>query len=165
LATSYPRYRIAPQKADGPNHPRIHRNQENLDLCCQNSEVLPMIYALIGSENCKQLISELANTKDARWYRRLKIIDLSFQGKTVPQLAEMFDISSPTVRDYIHRYNSGGIVALRRGYSPGRPPKIDWTKEQWEELLHRSAAQFSKHSLPKLDPRVTRGLLPKISFS
>ena len=103
-----------------------------------------MIYALVSPENRKQLINELADTKDARWYRRLKIINLSSVGKTVPQLAEIFDLSSSTVRDYIHRYNSGGIAVLRRSYSPGRPKKIAFLKEQWEELLHRSPAQFEK---------------------
>ena len=103
-----------------------------------------MIYAQVSDDNRKQLQNELADTKDVRWYRRLKIIDLSSVGKTVPQLTEIFDLSSSTVRDYIHRYNSGGIAVLRRSYSPGRPKKIAVEKEQWEELLHRSPAQFEK---------------------
>jgi len=101
-----------------------------------------MIYIKISDDNRKQLQRELGDTKDARWYRRLKIIDLSSCGKTVPELAEMFDLSSATVRDYIHRYDTDGIFTLQRSYSPGRPPKIEMTKEQWEELLRRSPAQF-----------------------
>ena len=102
-----------------------------------------MIYADMSSEDLCELQSELLSTQDARWYRRLKIIDLSSTGKTVPQLALMFDLCPATIRDYIQRYNTGGIEALRRSYSPGRPLKIAWTKEQWEELLRRSPAQFS----------------------
>ena len=101
-----------------------------------------MIYVQISNDNRKQLKIQLENTKDARWYRRLKIIDLSSCGKTVPELAERFNLSSTTIRDYIHRYNTGGIFTLQRSYSPGRPPKIKMTKEQWEELLRRSPAQF-----------------------
>jgi len=111
-------------------------------ILCQNRPGKPMIYVKISDDNRKQLQRELGDTKDARWYRRLKIIDLSSCGKTVSELAEMFNLSSATVRDYIHRYNTDGIFALQRSYSPGRPPKIEMTKEQWEELLRRSPVQF-----------------------
>ena len=103
-----------------------------------------MIFAKVIGEGLKLLKKELKSTKDAKWYRRLKIVQLSSQKRTVPQLATDFDLCEATVRDYIKRYNEGGIDVLKRGNSNGRPPKINMTKQQWEELLHRSPCQFEK---------------------
>ena len=36
-----------------------------------------MIYAQVETENRQPLEDELRNAQDAKWYRRLKIIDLS----------------------------------------------------------------------------------------
>ncbi len=58
-----------------------------------------MIYADVSLEEEEELESELKEAKEVKWYRRLKIIDLSSQKKTVPQLAEMFDLSAATVRE------------------------------------------------------------------
>jgi len=58
-----------------------------------------MIYADVRLEDLMELGNELKEAKDASWYRRLKIIHLSAQKKTVPQLVEMFDLSVATVRD------------------------------------------------------------------
>lgn len=103
-----------------------------------------MIYAKVNDENQELLEEELKETKDAKWYRRLKIIHLSSQRQTVPKLGEAFDLSQATVRDYIKRYNEDGLEELQRSYSPGRPPKMELSKEEWEELLRRSPCQFEK---------------------
>ena len=103
-----------------------------------------MIYAQVNDEGLKLLEAELKSTKDVKWYKRLKIIQLSCQGEEVPQLAKQFDVCGSTVRDYIKRYNSGGLETLKRGNSNGRPPKTQLTKAQWEELLHQSPCQFVK---------------------
>ena len=97
-----------------------------------------MIFAQTDDEKLKLLQTELNSTKDAKWYIRLKIIQLSAQGLSVPNLAMQFDVSKATVREYIKKYNNGGLNALRRNNSNGRPPKMALTKEQWEELLHQS---------------------------
>ena len=101
-----------------------------------------MIYAKVSTENREQLREELLATKDAKWYRRLKIIELSDTGLPAPKLGEMFSLCPATVRDYIHRYNRLGLDGLRRAYSLGRPETIPLTKAQWEELLHQSPAQL-----------------------
>lgn len=103
-----------------------------------------MIYAQVSDEGLKLLEKELKSTKDVKWYKRLKIIQWSSQGETVPQLSKSSDVCEATVRDYIKRYNSGGLAALKPGKSSGRPPTTDLTKDQWEELLHRSPCQFEK---------------------
>jgi transposase len=103
-----------------------------------------MIYAQVNDENLKLLEKELKAAKNAKWYRRVKIIHLSSQGQTVPQLAETFDLSLLTIRNYINRYSEGGLEALKRRNSNGRPSMIRLTKAEWEELLHRSPCQFEK---------------------
>jgi transposase len=40
------------------------------------------------------------------------------------------------VRDYIKRYNGGGLESLKRRNSNGRPTKVKLSKAEWEELLH-----------------------------
>lgn len=101
-----------------------------------------MIYAYVQTENHDTLRGELLTTPDAKWYRRLKLIELSKSGLLAPKLAEMFDLCPATVRDYIHRYNRFGLEGLRRASSPGAPEKSPLTKAQWEELLHQSPCQF-----------------------
>lgn len=103
-----------------------------------------MIYAQMNDAGLKLLEAELESTKDAKWYKRLKIIQLSSQGERVPHLAKSFDVCEATVRDYIKRYNSGGLDTLKRGNSNGRPPKTQLTKAEWEELLHQSPCGFEK---------------------
>lgn len=103
-----------------------------------------MIYAQVNDESLKLLEKELKSTQDAKWYRRLKIIQLSSQGETVPFLAKRFDVCQATVRDYIQRYSNGGLETLKRNNSNGRPPKTQLTKAEWEELLRQSPCQFGK---------------------
>lgn len=103
-----------------------------------------MLYANVTPEAREQLERELRTTTDAKWYRRVKIIQLSAQRQTVPQLATLFDCCSSTIREYLVRYNADGLAGLRRDASPGAPQKIPLTKTEWEELLHQCPAQFAQ---------------------
>ncbi len=113
-----------------------------------------MISAKMNEEDLKLLEENLKAAKDAKWYRRLKIIQLSSLGETVSKLSKTFDVCKATVRDYIKRYNGGGLESLKRRNSNGRPTKVKLSKAEWEELLHlfppqsaarhRSPCQFEK---------------------
>ena len=61
----------------------------------------------------QELGKALKRAKNTKWYRRLKIIELSSKGYFVSELSKMFGLSDVTVRNYIHRYNEGGLNALR----------------------------------------------------
>ncbi len=88
---------------------------------------------------------ELRNAQNAKWYRRLKIIQLSMRGVTVPELAEQFDLCAATIRSYIQAYNAGGIAGLRAKKSPGRPAKVgQLTREGWEEILRQTPNCYEK---------------------
>ena len=103
-----------------------------------------MLYAIVGQQSRNELKDEIARTTDKKWYRRLKIIDLSSQGHTVPELCKMFDLSSHTIRTYIKRYNEGDLAVLKPGYGQGRPLLLDWTKNQWLDLMHQPPKDHSK---------------------
>ena len=105
-----------------------------------------MLYAQPqGDHAISELQVELKKAEHARWYRRLKIIQLSMAGMRVPQLAEQFDLCEATVRSYIKAYDQGGMEGLRPGKSPGRPPKVGQvTRGEWEEILRRTPNQYEK---------------------
>jgi transposase len=103
-----------------------------------------MVFANVSAQEKDMLVEELKHASDSKWYRRLKIIHLSSQRKPVPELAMLFDVCKDTVRQYMKRYNTGGIAGLKRHSSPGAPQKIPLTKAEWEELLHQSPSQFDR---------------------
>jgi transposase len=102
-----------------------------------------MIYAKVDAQKKQALLAEMNSTTDVKWYRRLKIIDLSRQGFSVPELAQMFDLHAGTIRRYIHAYNEAGLDGLRPGYGQGRRLTVDWSKEQWLDLLAQSPADLA----------------------
>ena len=67
-----------------------------------------MLYAHVSPQQYDELLNAIQQSSDRNWYRRLKIIQLSSRGKSVPELATLFDLCKATVRDYIKRYNAGG---------------------------------------------------------
>lgn len=103
-----------------------------------------MLFAEVNPEAQEELLQELKQSSDAKWYRRVKIIHLSSQHTPVPQLAKLFDLCTATIRDYITRYNTNGLTGLKRRASDGSPSKIPLTKADWEDLLHQSPSQFDR---------------------
>ena len=102
-----------------------------------------MIYAQIDDQRDRQELQQaMQEAKQSKWYRRLKIIDLSSRGYKVLHLAQMFDLSAATIRQYIKCYNTDGLNGLHPQYGAGRRPKIDWSKEQWADVLKQAPSQF-----------------------
>ena len=100
-----------------------------------------MLFAKVYNAAIKELEQALRNADQTKWYRRLKIIDLSAQGHRVPELAYLFDLGEASVRRYIKQYNEGGLDNLRPGKSSGRQASIPLSKEEWEDLLAQSLSQ------------------------
>jgi transposase len=105
-----------------------------------------MIYAQPQAEHAiSELQAELKGASDAKWYRRLKIIQLSMNGTSVKKLSEQFDLCSKTVRKYIKAYNQGGIKQLRSKKSQGRPAKVGHLcRDDWSEILHQTPNQYDR---------------------
>ena len=101
-----------------------------------------MLFAQLTTEEKQQLRDEINKAQQVKWYRRLKIIDLSSQGYTVPELAEMFALSQASIRTYIHDYNADGLAGLQPNQSPGRPTILQWSKAEWENRLYQAPCDF-----------------------
>jgi len=90
----------------------------------------------------KQASQTNANPK---WYRRLKIVQFSLAGYTVPQLTDLFEPCAATIRSYIKDYNQGGIEALNPKKSPGRPPKVgQLAQDDWAQIMSQTPNQYDK---------------------
>jgi len=89
-----------------------------------------MIYDTVDAQNQEALHTAMKATKDAKWYCRLKVIDLSGQGYGLAELAQLFDLSAGTIRRYIHAFNAAGLTCLQPDYGQGRPLTLTWSKEQ-----------------------------------
>ena len=116
-----------------------------------------MIYAKVDTPDLEAIRAKMKTTKNIKWYRRLKVIDLSSQGFSVPELSQIFDLSEATIRRYIHHFNEAGLPGLSPGHSPGRPPELTWTQEEWLDLLAQSPADLAQ--LDTAAQNWTQGLL------
>jgi len=103
-----------------------------------------MLFTIIDEQGQNELKDEMNQTKDKKWYRRLKIVDLSSQGYTVSELMNLFDLSGHTIRSYINAYNDGGLASLIPGYGQGRPLSLNWTKAEWLNLIHQPPNDYDK---------------------
>ena len=105
-----------------------------------------MIYAIPQGEHAiSELQVEIKTAEKAKWYRRLKIVQLSMAGDNVPQLAQQFDLCQPTIRNYIKAYNEEGIQTLRPQKPPGRPKKVgQLSRDDWGEILSQTPNQYDR---------------------
>jgi transposase len=101
-----------------------------------------MLYAKVEPQDREAICSEMKSATDAKWYRRLKVIDLSGQGYSVPDLSRLLDLSEATIRSYIHHFNRTGIAGLRPGYGRGRPPLLALSQDEWLDVLAQSPADL-----------------------
>jgi len=86
---------------------------------------------------------------------RLMIVQLSAEGKRVPEISEEVDLHPINVRKWIHRFNERGLEGLRSGKSPGRPPLFTDEQRQQISLIAETnprslGLQFSRWSLQRL---------------
>jgi len=103
-----------------------------------------MIFARIETETAQQELQRaIKSAEKPHIYRRLLTIRLSAEGKTVNELANLFQLQPLTIRRYIHAYNENGLSELMPATKPGRTPLLCWNKEQWLNLLHQPPASFS----------------------
>jgi transposase len=105
-----------------------------------------MIYATPQGEHAhSELQYELKQAESAKWYRRLKIIQLSMSGISASQLSQQFDLCPATIRSYIKAYNGKGIENLRPRKQPGRPTKVGHlSRDEWSKILSQTPNQYEK---------------------
>ena len=79
-----------------------------------------------------QLRSAACASEQPAQARRLLAIALVLEGVPRQQAAEQCGMDRQTLRDWVHRYNEGGVAGLRSRPSPGRAPLL--TPERKAEL-------------------------------
>src|SRR5215210_1214689 len=79
-----------------------------------------------------QLRSAACASEEPAQVRRLLAIALVLEGMPRQQAAEQCGMDRQTLRDWVHRYNEGGVAGLRSRPCPGRAPLL--TPEQKAEL-------------------------------
>ncbi len=105
-----------------------------------------MIYAWPQTEHAiSELQATVKDAENAKWYRRLKIIQFSMAGSNVPKLSQQFEVCTATIRNYIKAYNANEIQGLIPKKSGGRPPKVGHlSRDQWSEILSQTPNQYDK---------------------
>ena len=103
-----------------------------------------MLYAKVDQAGRESLNQAIKTVQNVKFYRRLKVIDLSAKGQTVAEIAPIFDLSDNTVRIYINRYDQGGLEGLKPNYGQGRNQTITLSKDELSAILERSPSQFEK---------------------
>jgi len=79
-----------------------------------------------------QLRAAARASEDPAQVRRLLAVALVLEGVSRQQAAEQCGMDRQTLRDWVHRYNEGGVASLQSRPSPGRTPLL--TPEQKAEL-------------------------------
>jgi transposase len=91
-----------------------------------------MIYVRQPTEEEQRELKVMTRRAVGRVSQRAQIVLLSAQRTTVPQIATIFQVSRPTVRFWIRRFNAQGPAGLYDEERSGRPRKV--TPEAEETL-------------------------------
>lgn len=85
----------------------------------------------------------VASSDDARYLRKVTIVNLLLNGATASALSAPCGESSRTLSAWVKQVDEGGFEALRPKKQPGRPHKL--TKEQKEEIKDAILSDSSIH--------------------
>jgi transposase len=86
---------------------------------------------------------EIGRSEDSRYDHRLHGLLLLTAGYSCREVAELFGEDDTTVQRWIHRFEQGGVPALRESQRSGRPRALN--AAQWVEVqddLGRSPRDF-----------------------
>lgn len=75
---------------------------------------------------------EIGRSEESRYDHRLHGLMLLAAGHSCREVAELFGEDETTVQRWVHRFEQGGLPALRESKRPGRPRSLD--PAQWQEL-------------------------------
>jgi transposase len=73
-----------------------------------------------------------AHERDGAVVRRLLALAMILDGSSREEAARLNGMDRQTLRDWVHRYNTGGVEGLRPHVIPGRPPAL--SEARMEEL-------------------------------
>jgi transposase len=67
----------------------------------------------------------MSKERDGEVVRRLSALALVLEGHSRTVAAQLSGMDRQTLRDWVHRYNEGGVAGLASGKSTGRAPKLN----------------------------------------
>lgn len=79
-----------------------------------------------------ELRAVACKSTDGEQIRRILALALVLEGRPRTEAAEQTGMDRQTLRDWVHRYNDGGVDGLKSRRSPGPAPAL--TEEQMAEL-------------------------------
>lgn len=85
-----------------------------------------MLYARQPTDEEWQELKRMTRQAVGRVSRRAQMVLLSVRQKTVPQIADFFDVCEATVRFWIRRFNAEGPSGLYDQDRSGRPPQVTY---------------------------------------
>jgi transposase len=83
-----------------------------------------MLYARQLTDEERTELQRMTRQEVGRVSQRARMILLSVRGKTVPEIADIFEASCAMVRFWIHRFNAEGPAGLYDRERGGRPLKV-----------------------------------------
>lgn len=90
-----------------------------------------------------------AKSQSTLVYLDLKIIELSHQGKSVPQISELLGLHPNTVRTIIKKFQAKGFKGLQRKPRGKPEEKLKaYGKEYWADILSQPPSSFEKLATP-----------------
>jgi transposase len=99
------------------------------------------------SEEEARVIKKLAHsrTASARLVQRAKIIELAQEGRTIPQIVQLLQVSEPMVRQWWKRFEQHGVVGLEDAPRSGAPTR--YTAENKARVLEAALTRPSDLNL------------------
>ena len=87
--------------------------------------MLPLAPISLDTTQVAALEYAAAHGKHPRERRRAQAVLSQHRGLSLQQLAAAYAVGRDTVREWLTRFEQGGVAALAEGARSGRPPKLD----------------------------------------
>ena len=108
-----------------------------------------------------QELQKLYRTENnAKLARRIHGVYLARKGLTGPQIMEITGSARRTIQQWVHRYNAGGLEALKDSPRPGQPTKLSRQRER-AFCTRIEAGPSDKDGVSVLNGAVIRQILEK----
>lgn len=94
----------------------------------------------------KEVLREGYKNGEAHHFRkRCHCILLSYEGRTVPELKELFEVRNNTIYEWFDRWEDEGIAGLQIRSGRGRKRKLNFENEYHVEQMQKSLSKENRN--------------------